>query len=35
LPTTRFHDEIIVNSPLAQAILIFRGGANAKNRRFE
>jgi len=24
------HDEIIVNSPLAQAILIFRGGANGE-----
>jgi hypothetical protein len=26
------HDEIVVNSPLAQAILIFRGGANGEER---
>jgi len=26
------HDEIVVNSPLAQAVLIFRGGATEKNR---
>src|SRR5438552_17045317 len=24
------HDEIVVNSPLAQAILMFRGGANGE-----